>query len=89
MSDVHVSVRFPGRLHRKLKQVASIRDQKVSDLIRGAAEKECDEFLRTQTLDIVLKDYIGALASEEPGNAARSDEVFGEILEEKRRAGRL
>ena len=85
MSIVHVSVRVPERLHRKLKQVASIKGQNVSDIIRDAAEEKCDDILSTQTLDVVLKDYIGVLASDQPGSSDRVNEVFGEMLEEERR----
>jgi hypothetical protein len=89
MAETHLSVRVTQRQHRKLKQAASISGERVSQFIRDAVDEKCDRVLNTQTLDVLLADYVGSLSSEKPGSSGRSEEVFGEILEEKRRAGHL
>jgi predicted DNA-binding ribbon-helix-helix protein len=83
------SVRLDRALETRLKRVAEITGKTVSRVIQEAVEKHCDDVLRTETLDVALAGYIGSLHSTEPTDASKSQEVFGEILEEKRRTGHL
>jgi len=83
MSDTHVSVRMSPSQRSKLKLASEVAGRRPSDLIREAVEEKCEKVLAEQPLSVLLKDYIGAVASEEPGNARRSREVMEEILDEK------
>lgn len=83
------SVRFDPILKARLKRVAEITEKTVSEVIREAVEKHCNAVLQEETLDVVLADVIGTLDSGGQSNATRIKEVFGEILEEKKRTGHL
>jgi predicted DNA-binding protein len=83
MNETHMSVRSNPRLRKKLKLASEVTGRQASEIIREAVEKACDQILEDQPLSVTLKDYIGALASEEPGNSDRSRELFEEYLDQK------
>ena len=89
MKSTHVSVRLDPQLYGKLSRAIELSGRKSSELLRRALEKECDEILKGQTAADRLEKYIGRLASERPGNSGRIREVMTEILEERRKSGRL
>jgi len=63
MSDAHVSVRMSEALRSRLNLASEVTGRKPSDLIREAIKAKCDELLTGQPLSVVLRDYIGVVAS--------------------------
>lgn len=89
MSDTSITVRLPPPLKHKIQRAARLHGIGVSDLIREAAEEKSEALLQTETLADALKDYVGAFEGSASGSSGRVDEVIMEMLEEKRRAGKL
>lgn len=84
------SVRLKPATEAQLKRVASIQGKTVSRVVQEAVEGHCDQVLNgEQTLDKAWADYIGALDSGGKSDSSKVSEVFGQILEEKKRNGRL
>jgi len=83
------SVRFDSTLEARLERVAKITGKTKSRVIKEAVEEHCDKILQQQPLGEALADYIGAFSSGGKSDSSKVKEVFGKILEEKRRAGHL
>jgi predicted transcriptional regulator len=77
------TVKLPEDLDAKLRQEAARRGVTVSELTREAIERYLNGGPR-RTLRIA-----GVARSERGDLSTRVDEIFGEILEEKRRKGEL
>jgi len=58
----------------------------LEDAPNGSSRAPDGKAAPKQTLDQLMKDYIGCVSSGKPSNLAEHvDEAFGEIMEEKRR----
>jgi predicted DNA-binding protein len=77
------TVKLPEDLDAKLRQEAARRGITVSELTREAIEAHLNGGQRR-----ILRSA-GAGRSEHGDLSTRVDEIFGEILEEKRRKGEL
>ena len=76
-------MKLPEDLDAKLRQEASRRGVTVSELTREAIERYLNGGSRRRLW------LAGAGRSEHGDLSTRVDEIFGEILEEKRREGEL
>ena len=74
------SVRLGEELEARLEQAAEVAGEPVSELIRDAVRKKCDEVLGA-TLDVRLKDYIGIYSSKRSARDAKKE--LAKILEQK------
>jgi hypothetical protein len=83
------SVRLDPAIEARLKRVAEITGKTVSRVVQEAVEEHCDAVLQAEPLDVALAGFIGCLHSSESTDASKVDEVFGEILQEKKRTGHL
>lgn len=84
-----ISVRLKPELEVRLKRVAKMTGKTVSSVIQKAVEEHCENALKSETLDESLSPWIGCLNSHGKSNSKDVKTVFGEILEEKKRMGRL
>jgi Arc/MetJ-type ribon-helix-helix transcriptional regulator len=83
------SVRLNPALEEQLERVSKMKGKTISSVIREALTEHCDRVLEEQSLAEALNGYIGVLASGGASDSSKVSEVFGEILEEKRRSGHI
>ncbi|MBI1827595.1 MAG: CopG family transcriptional regulator [Planctomycetes bacterium] len=77
------SVRLDDELEKRLAEAAKLTNTPISEIIREALRKRCDELLG-QTLYDQLADVIGCIDSGGKYNSRRTGKAFTEVLMKKR-----
>jgi hypothetical protein len=84
----NLTIRLPEEKLRRLRRTAMLNKKSANAVVEEAIDAYLPK-LSGPSLADVLQDYIGAGGDGPPTDSSRISEVFGEILEQKHREGRL
>ena len=83
-----MTISLPEETLNRVQQAANVRQKSASAVVEEAINAYLPK-LTGPSLAEVLHDYIGAAGHGQPTDSSKMSDVFGDILEQKHREGRL